>query len=256
MSFFLAVISTVVSLGLMVLVYGRIARSPEWVARWNRDNRLRSWLRLLFVAVPSLAVMAWILPNLVKKRVPPPSYAAESQVADEGESGGPQRQLERRLAGQVTAVLNELLGAGHFRTILRADADAGGNLQRLSMDLVIDSGTYSYDAAVGRYEIGTRSSGDIEAGFAAAKKAVGFDPNRGDEASLTTLKFDHTRMIQSEMAYRGKEKEWIWTHRAIMAAKILGVVGIIFTLNFIAKAVESAMGLRGKEESSAGSEVN
>ena len=161
-----------------------------------------------------MGVSAWILPTLGKTRLaqplPRPSYGAESLLADGAEDSGSQQLLERQLTGKVRAALDEFLGAGHFRVILHADARADGGLGRLSMDLVIDEGTLRYDAATGKYLTGRRSPGEIDAGFAAAKKAAGFDPNRGDRASFTTLAFDHTGMIESETDYRRAEEQRIW----------------------------------------------
>ena len=217
-------------------------------ARWDRGSGLRKRLRLVFVLMPTLAVMAWVLPTLGKGRfaqpLPRSSHGAESPLHEGAADSSPQRQLERRLSAKVTAALDSLLGAEHFRVILHADVRDDGGLGRLALHVVVDERALRHDATTDRYVIGDRSRSQIDSAFATAKEAAGFHSNRGDEASLTNLAFDHAGMIERDLAHRRAEDKRIWTLRAIRIAKILGVLAIGVVLNFIHRAMERGIGLR------------
>ncbi|MFW5775602.1 MAG: flagellar M-ring protein FliF C-terminal domain-containing protein, partial [Chitinivibrionales bacterium] len=114
-----------------------------------------------------------------------------------------------------------------------------GNIKRLTLSVAVD-GRYTRDES-GEYQYQPRSTEEVMKIEDMVKNAVGYDLARGDQITVTNVKFDneHLRRQQDQMI---QDEMW---ERRLMIVKYVGIfliaVLLIFFIRHLGKTLAEAM---------------
>lgn len=126
--------------------------------------------------------------------------------------------------------------------------DTYGNIERLSVAVTIDPGTVVVDdqgnptLQGGKPVIRQRAQEEIDQLGEVVKSAVGFSQQRGDQFTLSPLRFDKTGEWQRERDIASDERKDFWTKILVNAAKLLGIIAALFILKSIIGAIGRGVG--------------